>query len=250
LLEKLLIDADSCPLGLHNAYKACGYNLYLWSEKQKPAFDIFAEFQPTVFISNAKKLSRATLKCLLNHRPIKTVVSAHCQDIEYLKQNFCELFIYNVSLAADTTLYHFGKENPNLQCDVAYVGKRNDIIYEFLTKKCYDGQRNIKIFGPDPWPVPNYLGNISIENECDLYASAKFRLGENYYKILACGFSNDCLNNLQEMHDIVNTYKNNTYFNRIYDIMSLLNIETKMVEDKISEQERVAIDYCNNLQSR
>jgi hypothetical protein len=76
------------------------------------------------------------------------------------------------------------------------------------------------------------------------------RLGENYYKILACGFSNDCLNNLQEMHDIVNTYKNNTYFNRIYDIMSLLNIETKMVEDKISEQERVAIDYCNNIQSR
>jgi hypothetical protein len=244
LLEKLLIDADSCPLGLHNAYKACGYNSYLWSEKQKPAFDIFAEFQPTVFISNGKKLSRATLKCLLNHRPIKTIVSAHCEDIEYLKQNFCELFIYDISLAADTTLYHFGKENPNLKCDVAFLGKKNDVIYPYMIAWCHQKGRNVKIFGPEPWPVPNYLGNISIENECDLYRSATYSFGENEYKILACG------GNGSYVDDIISAYKNNTYFNRIHNINSLLNIENKMVEDKISEQERVAIDYCHNIQSR
>lgn len=79
--------------------------------------------------------------------------------------------------AADVLDYLPGTPKENLKSDIVFVGgywpykARN--INNFLLPLCHPSKNlNVKIFGNQPWPVPNYLGQISTPDVRNAFASA------------------------------------------------------------------------------
>ena len=79
--------------------------------------------------------------------------------------------------AADVFVYINGKKRDNLICDIGFVGgywgykSRN--LDKYLLTLAGKQQYNIKIFGNQKWPIPEYLGYIDDDMVNDLFASAK-----------------------------------------------------------------------------
>ncbi len=108
--------------------------------------------------------------------------------------------------AADLHIYHPGVFCPELACDASMCGSywpykaRNIDRFIFPLLKS-DSEIRVKIFGESPWPIPNYLGSISQEDERNLYTSSSvcltvsephstdcgFDTIERPYKTMACG---------------------------------------------------------------
>lgn len=108
--------------------------------------------------------------------------------------------------AADIYVYKPGVFTPGLACDACFVGgkwpyksrKLDPYIFPLISSDL-----NVKIFGRNHWQVPQYLGTISQENECNLYSTATVCLNvsephstderygcdiiERVFKVLACG---------------------------------------------------------------
>lgn len=79
--------------------------------------------------------------------------------------------------AADIFNYREVEAREELQCDVGFVGgywpykARN--LDKYLLPLCYPvGKYNVKIFGNQPWPVPQYLGAASDKTVEALFASS------------------------------------------------------------------------------
>jgi len=107
--------------------------------------------------------------------------------------------------AADVTLYYPEDMDVDLHCDVAFVGGywpyKARQIDPYLLPLCHPvGKYNIKIFGNQPWPVPQYMGTCAIDMERALYNAATvcvnisephankfgFELNERVFKLSAC----------------------------------------------------------------
>ena len=110
-----------------------------------------------------------------------TFVYNHYHDnwISKTHNNWSDLGINVVSMlsAADVFEYLGGKETPELKCDIGFVGgyweykARN--LDPYLLQLCYPlGEYNIKIFGNQGWPGPNYLGWINDSQVKNLIASS------------------------------------------------------------------------------
>lgn len=118
---------------------------------------------------------------------------------------------FGLLLSADTTDYKLTKPQKEYVTDAVFVGgywpyKAKQIApYLFpLTNTSL----NIKIFGFGGWPVPNFLGNISSENACKFYSSARvcpnifephslalgFDINQRTYQIAAAGGFQICQN--------------------------------------------------------
>lgn len=118
---------------------------------------------------------------------------------------------FGLLLSADTTDYKLTKPSKEYITDAVFVGgywpyKAKQIApYIFpLTNT----NLNIKIFGFGGWPVPNFLGNISSENACKFYSSARvcpnifephslslgFDINQRTYQISAAGGFQICQN--------------------------------------------------------
>lgn len=78
---KILIEAGESAayhyrLGWVNAFATAGHHVNFWNYKQKPAFDVFSEFEPDVFIGTTWNLNRAVIKCIQNRPNLKILLSA------------------------------------------------------------------------------------------------------------------------------------------------------------------------------
>ena len=135
----------------------------------------------------------------------------YLQDDMFSTHNYfeSELGIKPVSimLCADMHAYYNAKYNPDLACDIGFVGGywpyKGIIIDQVLTPLCFPvGQYNIKIFGNQRWPhVNQYCGHIDSHLEPDLFASATIcpnlsephahaygiEINERSFKILCAG---------------------------------------------------------------
>lgn len=115
------------------------------------------------------------------------------------------LNVLPIQPAADVTLYYPDEKDMHLACDVAFVGGywtyKARQIDPYLLPLCHPlGKYNIKIFGNQPWPVPQYMGTCAIDIERALYNSAQvcvnisephagkfgFELNERVFKLSAC----------------------------------------------------------------
>lgn len=86
---------------LVNAWQSAGYLVYFWDNSGKSAFDVFAEFEPDIFLSSTWQLSRATVKCLNNRPNIRTILYSDAygdiqKDFDFQK--------YPVGVASDEQL--------------------------------------------------------------------------------------------------------------------------------------------------
>jgi len=123
--------------------------------------------------------------------------------------------------AADVIDYPFGERKEYLASDIAFVGgywgyKARNLDQTIIPLCETVGKYNIKIWGNQPWPVPQFLGFTNTEMVKDIYASAKicpsisephsnefgFDVIERPFKILSAGGTlvGDHVSSLQ--HDV------------------------------------------------
>ena len=79
--------------------------------------------------------------------------------------------------AADIFDYTKGEKQKKYECDVCmvggYWGYKSIVLNEWLLPLCRNFDLNIKIFGNQPWPVPQYCGYIEDSEVKHALASAK-----------------------------------------------------------------------------
>ena len=107
--------------------------------------------------------------------------------------------------AADVYNYYPVEPQSHLKCEIGFVGGywgyKGKNLNKYLVPLCHPiGMYNIKIFGNQIWPVPQYLGAASLETERALYSSATicpnvsephanlwgFEVNERVFKLAAC----------------------------------------------------------------
>ena len=79
--------------------------------------------------------------------------------------------------AADTSEYSKGEFDENLKSDLCFVGGywpyKGQNLDKYIIPLCHPvGKYNIKIFGNQPWPVPQYMGLANDETVRNLFASS------------------------------------------------------------------------------
>ncbi len=213
--------------GWGRVFHAIGHQFVFWQPEVKPAFDIFSEYEPDLFIGTTFDLDRATYKCIkarpnmkvilyasawgkliddipANSYPIVRINDKEKTLLEKLKQetgqpefvflhyhdNWIEptlggwrsIGITPVSMlnAADTFDYFPGQKRKEFSSAISFVGgywgykSRN--LDRFLMPLCHnnveDVKVRIKIYGNQPWPVPQYLGYVNNEDVRDIFASS------------------------------------------------------------------------------
>lgn len=121
--------------------------------------------------------------------------------------------------AADMSECTQGAFDDSLKCDIGFTGGywsyKGQNLDKYITPMCYPvGKYNIKIFGNQPWPVPQYMGLASDKTARDLFRSSLvcpnvsephanvfgFEVNERIFKLAASGafFISDPIASLTE----------------------------------------------------
>ncbi len=61
-------------LGLARVLAYCGHNVAFWDIAAKPAFDIFSEVEPDIFLGQSYNLSRPVMKCILARPKLQVIL--------------------------------------------------------------------------------------------------------------------------------------------------------------------------------
>jgi hypothetical protein len=59
-----------------NAFMKCGFEVAYWDIRSRPAFDVFDQFQPDIFMGQAYNLDAATIKCIKERPHLKVGLRA------------------------------------------------------------------------------------------------------------------------------------------------------------------------------
>jgi hypothetical protein len=177
---KFVVTKDPFFAGLQHDIVDAGHEWYWWPTG-KPAFDVFDEEKPDVVITT--ELTTSMLKCW-NDNIIAVQPNAERTQIRVNNKEFV------LNPMVDTHAYQHTEPVDHLRCELARVGPINDVV----RRLCYPvGKYNIKIFGDDNgggYGVAQYLGKITHQEECQVYASALMTYVETIeeaLKVVACG---------------------------------------------------------------
>jgi hypothetical protein len=187
---KFVVTTDPFFAGLQHDIVEAGNEWYWWPEG-KPTFDVFDEIQPDVLVTT--EVTTSMLKCL------KDFLCNLTQDtnniiLVQLNRQLSQIHVGNQEIMfgpmVDTHSYRPTAPVDYFQCQLARVGPIDNIV----RRLCYPvGQYNIKIFGDDNgggYGVAQYLGKITHQEECQVYASALLTYVETMeeaLKVVACG---------------------------------------------------------------
>jgi hypothetical protein len=177
---KFVVTTDPFFAGIQHDIVDAGHEWYWWPA-DKPTFDVFDEQKPDVLITT--EVTTSMLKCITN----QTIVAQ-------LKGNDPCLYVNDKHLIfqpmVDTHAYQPTEPVDHFQCQLARVGPIDDVV----RKLCYPvGKYNIKIFGDDNgggYGVAQYLGKLTHQEECQVYASALLTYVDSPWdalKVIACG---------------------------------------------------------------
>jgi len=104
----------------------------------------------------------------------------HPNRKDYLMGSWENLVAKTIGLlpAADTGQFANGSFQEELSCDIGFTGGywpyKGQNLDKYIIPLCYPvGKYNVKIFGNQPWPVPQYLGKADNKTVSNLFSSAK-----------------------------------------------------------------------------
>lgn len=157
---KILCKHHPDIMGLAMAFDKLEHETFLWQDV--PAFDIFDDVKPDVFVS--MEVDRATAKCLKERPEIHTMICVE-KNVWAIDGEETEL-----PHVVDDITFHRVEPNPHMVSDVTYVGSPNPMVMSLAYPV---GKFNLKIFGPHHWPIPQCLGFVSTDQHCQAYSSAK-----------------------------------------------------------------------------
>lgn len=151
-----------------------GHKFTYWNPETKPAFDIFDETRPDIFILTGPAQWRAVFKIMKARDGLRVVDRS-------------------VERPAAFDIVHYGqaKYEARLACDVAFVGNYNpDRFHDWI--KPLSEHCNMKVFGEVAWPMPEYLGSVCDDLIPNIYASAKVCINvatglERLYQFMGMG---------------------------------------------------------------
>lgn len=109
---KILISSDGMHahwfirLGLAKAFQACGHQVAMWDINSKPAYDVFDEFQPDLFIGQTYNLNEHVINCLTERPYIKVIMKGSDWGE---KQKEIDLTRYPVLVTNDNEIKLVGK---------------------------------------------------------------------------------------------------------------------------------------------
>lgn len=206
---KILVDGKlGLPAGgIANAAQKLNHTVDLWREEQKPAFDIFSEFEPEVFICAEHSLqNRAVRKNLDMRDKLKAIVITEDSPV----------------LGFDDAVYKVGSFKAQYECDAVYVGPFEPWKMDFVVPIIKAGYK-VKIFSSNEWPIPQCVGKIEIKEVPDVYVSAKVCLhlsqkpDEGFFRIIGC--NGYCIPNYKER----SFPRYHSYADRPEDMLVLVN---------------------------
>lgn len=145
----------------------------------------------------------------------------HPKRKDYLMGSWEDVAAKTIGLlpAADMTECKSGVFDPSLECEIAFTGGywpyKGENLDKYIVPLCYPvGKHNIKIFGNQAWPVPQYMGRASDETVRNLHKSSLicpnvsephanvfgFEVNERIFKLAASGafFISDPIASLTE----------------------------------------------------
>jgi hypothetical protein len=197
---------------------------WVWYPPEKPAFDVFDEFEPDMFIGTTD-INRATSKCIAERPEMKVVLKGrnwgpsdeyidtekypievanaeekgrilqlkntlgkpdlvfnlyHKNRMEETMGGWQDNWVDTIDMqpAANHFKYFPVKPSRQLESDMSFVGgywKYKAINFDkYFIPLCLPlGKYNIKIFGNQPWSVPQYIGRPRDSIVNDIFCSAK-----------------------------------------------------------------------------
>ena len=145
----------------------------------------------------------------------------HPNRKDYLMGSWEDVVAKTIGLlpAADITECEAGEFDPSLKCDIGFTGGywpyKGQNLDKYIIPLCYPvGKYNIKIFGNQPWPVPQYMGLANNKTVTNLFKSSLicpnvsephanvfgFEVNERVFKLAASGafFISDPIASLTE----------------------------------------------------
>lgn len=136
------------------------------------------EKYPILFVSEKEKKILSQLKAEVG-KPDLVICHYHERSLEETMSGWREIGIepYALMNAADVCVFYKGKQDPQLSCDVSFVGGywkyKGENLDKYISPLCSPvGKYNVKIFGNQKWSVPQFLGGIPDVKIKDLYASS------------------------------------------------------------------------------
>jgi hypothetical protein len=139
----------------------------------RPAFDVCDEFRPDLLLMDTPTFPA----------PILTYLSQHVARIPAVSRD-------RYLPAFDSLRYPLGRYRPELACRYAVIESRSPELDRWVTELLESGAQ-FRLFGPDPWPIPQYLGELDDQGLADLCVSAdtvvNFRSRENPFLISGLG---------------------------------------------------------------
>ena len=163
--------------GWGKAFSSIGYDFFFLNRKEKAIIDAFEEKKPSIFITHATLLNRASCKAIVKNEYCKAFVFIDSEeDKEKLKDKPNVFYISKnenlncmfIEESCDLYLSLKPKTNINMICDICYIG---DYVKECILSKCFSMFR-VKCWGNTKWPFTTYLGKIKPDKIKDAICSS------------------------------------------------------------------------------
>lgn len=209
----------------------------LYASAWGPLIDkVDKEKYPIVVTTEQEKKAIAQLKQSTG-KPDFVFIHTHDNWMEATMSGWRSIGVEPVSLlnAADLYVYSLGRHRPELYSDVSFVGgywpykARN--LDRYILPLCQRQDLKVKLFGNQPWPVPQYLGYVDDYEVKDIFRSAiicpnvsephstdlGFDVVERPFKVLSAG--GFCISDYVEsmdkdiFGDAIPYYRSSTEFN-------------------------------------
>lgn len=177
--------------GFKPFFEKLGYTWVPWEERHTPAFDVFDEVKPTLFLGDYKRsdalqrcLSEYNIPSVLEQNPFEFHVGLN-HDFPREKQCFRYLI-----LVEDKQGEGIGS---GFECEISCC----ELITPFIEKVCFPiGKFNVKVTQKFPHSLPQYIGRISNQQKLQLYRASKIGFAnsiDEIANIIGCGVI--CLTN-------------------------------------------------------
>jgi hypothetical protein len=154
---------DYNMVAISSAAEASNIDFKYWSEKDRPAFDIFDDFKPDIFIWNTNNTSRALLKCIKETDAKIVAVDTNTKGGDFLELKLDGKIAAMCSDEPVADLVNFSNrlEKPELASKFLII---TDWLGDVDVLKVIDESGlhacDIKMFGVKHVKHPSYLGAV------------------------------------------------------------------------------------------